>query len=91
MIPYSHNESATEFFYDGPFTLLRCALHTTWVKFPDNATEMELPWLNDSYVHLNGTNKTLHFKVCDNVKVFSLFNRFNSAYCRILPTLDLHV
>ena len=57
VIPYSHNEAATEFFYDSPFTLLRCALHTTWVKFPDNATEMELPWLNDSYVHLNGTNK----------------------------------
>ena len=58
-------------------------IQPSWVKFPDNATEMELPWLNDSYVHLNGTNKTLHFKVCDNVKVFSLFNRFNSAYCRI--------
>ncbi|CAB3995087.1 Hypothetical predicted protein [Paramuricea clavata] len=62
VIPYSHNEVATNFCYDDNPTLLRCALHKAWVKFPDNATEMELPWLNESYVHLNGSNKTLHFK-----------------------------
>jgi hypothetical protein len=76
VIPYGHNEPATEFCYDGPFTLLKCALHNAWVKFPDNATEMELPWLNDSYVHLNGTNKTLHFKVCEGFFSFYSFFKF---------------
>ncbi|CAB3995088.1 Hypothetical predicted protein [Paramuricea clavata] len=62
LIPYSHNESGAEFSYHDQYMFQRCALHNAWVKFPDNATEMEPPWLNKSYVHFNVSNKTLHFK-----------------------------
>ena len=63
VIPYSHNEEATNFSFEGNDKLEQCFLQNVLVKFPNNSTEIRLPWLNESYVHLNVSNNTLYFKV----------------------------
>jgi hypothetical protein len=40
-----------------------CTLTKALAKFPDNAREMELLWLDKSYVDLNVSNKDIYIKV----------------------------
>jgi hypothetical protein len=63
---YSQQDSATQFNdVDNPNVALEsCSLNKAKAKFPDQAEQMELQWLNESYVDLTIANgKTLHFKV----------------------------
>ena len=64
-IPYTPNEPATKFTdqQQPNRALTSCSLLKARVKFPDNLTEMELQWLDESYVDLTVLNKELHFKV----------------------------
>ncbi|CAB4026456.1 Hypothetical predicted protein, partial [Paramuricea clavata] len=68
LIPHSQKEQATKFsdFGEPKIVIKNCSLPTNGkpvlVKFPDNATEMELQWLDQSYVDLNVSNKVLYFK-----------------------------
>ena len=41
------------------------------VKFPDNTTELEQQWLDESYIDLMVFNNTLQFKVRKNRMLFS--------------------
>lgn len=71
LIPYSHNDRSAKFTVRSDIvnTLLRCDLLMVYgkgksqVKFPDNATEMKLPWLARSYVNFTVSNRDLYFKV----------------------------
>ena len=65
LIPYTPNEQATKFTdqQQPNRALTSCSLRKARVKFPDNLTEMELQWLDESYVDLTVLNKALHFKV----------------------------
>jgi hypothetical protein len=40
-----------------------CSLRKVLIKFQDKATEMELPWLDKSYVDLDVSNNDMYFKV----------------------------
>jgi hypothetical protein len=63
---YSKQDSTTQFNdVDNPNVALgSCSLNKAKAKFPDQAEQMELQWLNRSYVDLTIANgKTLHFKV----------------------------
>lgn len=40
-----------------------CTLTKALEKFPDNAREMKLQWLDQSYVDLNVSNNNMYFKV----------------------------
>ena len=64
-IPYTPNEPATKFTdqQQPNRALTSCSLWKALLKFPDNVTEMELQWLDESYVNLTVLNKELHFKV----------------------------
>ena len=63
VIPYNHNDSATNFTFESNDTLQKCVLENVLVKYPNNCEEMELEYLNESYVNLNISNNTLYFKV----------------------------
>jgi hypothetical protein len=68
LIPHSLNESAIKFSdndNDNPnlARMKSCSLRKVLAKFPDNATEMELELLDESYVDLNVSNKDIFFKV----------------------------
>lgn len=41
-------------------------------KFPDNTTELEQEWLDESYIDLMVCNSTLHFKVSEVKMLFFL-------------------
>ena len=70
-IPYTTNIPVTTFTYQEQppnqqqltETSTNCSLRKALVKFPDKTTEIELQWLDESYVDLTVLNKTLHFKV----------------------------
>lgn len=74
LIPYSSSGPAAEFTADQQIlnkTLTsNCSLVKALVKFPDDVEEMELQWLNESYVDLVILNKTLQFKVRTYTMVF---------------------
>jgi hypothetical protein len=73
IIPYSHKEPETEFsFFWENSVLLKCYLRNVLAKFPDNATDIELPWLSKSYIKLTVLKRTLYFKVSEGF--FSLFS-----------------
>ena len=69
-IPYTPNTPITTFTYQQqppnqqqlPEAQTNCSLRKALVKFPDKITEMEVQWLDESYVDLTVLNKTLHFK-----------------------------
>ena len=67
VIPYSHNDPRTKFTHESVETLLHCNLLTQTarpqVKFPVNTTEMDIKWLDKSYVNFTVSNKNLYFKV----------------------------
>jgi hypothetical protein len=63
VIPYNHNDSATNFTFESSDTLQKCVLENVLVKYPNNCKEMELEYLNESHVNLNISNNTLYFKV----------------------------
>ena len=74
VVPYSHNDRATEFEYLIPLmkTLTHCFLAKSTkvkVKFPNNATEMKVEWLNGSYVNLAVSDNNLFFKVRELIAV----------------------
>jgi hypothetical protein len=50
-----------------------CSLRNVLVKFPDNAAEIELQWLDESYFDLNLFNNELYFKVCKWIHSYSKF------------------
>ncbi|CAB4038763.1 Hypothetical predicted protein [Paramuricea clavata] len=64
LISYKRGESARKFSdIDNPKVVMNsCSLRHTQVKFPDNATEMEQQWLDESYVDLNVSNNAIYFK-----------------------------
>ena len=60
VIPYNHEGPVTKFSHHDQ--VFNCSLKKALVKFPHNATEVELQWLNESYVDLSIKNNTMHFK-----------------------------
>ncbi|CAB4033804.1 Hypothetical predicted protein, partial [Paramuricea clavata] len=60
VLPHSHKDPATTFLHTQQ--IFSCSLTKAQAKFPDNATEIELQWLNESYVDLNVSNNNLYFK-----------------------------
>ncbi|CAB4043521.1 Hypothetical predicted protein, partial [Paramuricea clavata] len=64
LIPYNKNEPTRKFFdINNPTVVMKsCSLREILVKFPDNATEMELEWLDESYVDLNVLSDNIYFK-----------------------------
>ena len=66
LIPYNKGKLAEKFSdIDNRRAMMKsCSLRNVLVKFPDNAAEMELQWLDESYVGLNVFNNELSFKVC---------------------------
>jgi hypothetical protein len=65
LIPYDQMETATKFSdIDNKKLLMKsCTLTKALEKFPDNAREMKLQWLDQSYVDLNVSNNNMYFKV----------------------------
>ena len=63
LIPYSHNDPPTKFTPRSVKMLLNCTLLRTGVKFPGNTSEMDIQWLDRSYVNFTVSNKDLYFKV----------------------------
>lgn len=65
LIPYSHNTPPEKFtdLQNRNKPLTSCTLQKVLVKFPDNVTEVEQDWLNESYVDLTISDKRLYFKV----------------------------
>ena len=68
VIPYSHNDVVTQVkFSSRSEKILRyCSLSKqtkSTVKFPNSSKEMEMQWLNNSYVNLTVSGNTLFFKV----------------------------
>ena len=65
VIPYRHNTLVTEFkIANRRFTYCTLPLSTkSKVKFPGDGTEMEIPWLNKSYVNLTASGDKLFFRV----------------------------
>ncbi|CAB4042024.1 Hypothetical predicted protein, partial [Paramuricea clavata] len=63
VIPYSPKDQAIQFSYDIRNTIFQqCSLEKALAKFPENNTEMELQWLNESYINLTVSSKILYFK-----------------------------
>ena len=64
-LPYKKNEPARKFFVkDNPTVVMKnCSLRKVLIKFPEKAREMELPWLDESYVDLNVSNNVMYVKV----------------------------
>ena len=65
VIPYLHDSLVSEFEIVNK-TFSHCYLSERIkfkVKYPDNATEIEMEWLNKSYVDLTVSGNKLHFKV----------------------------
>ena len=63
LIPYSHNEPATQF--SQPNAMTNCSLRkkeNNQVKFPNITNNMELQWLDDSYVQFSVSINALFFK-----------------------------
>ena len=73
-MPHSHNVPATQFRHSNRSMIFKfCRLPRSTkpkVKFPDNSTEMEIEWLNGSYVNFTMSGDTLSFKVCKFIAVF---------------------
>jgi hypothetical protein len=68
LIPHSQEEPATKFSdFGNPHIMMKsCFLKKgklVLVKFPENAKEVELQWLDQSYVDFNVSKKVLYFKV----------------------------
>ena len=65
LISYNTNKPVRKFFdKDNPTVVMKsCSLRKVLVKFPDKAAEMELQWLDESYVDLDVSNNDLYFKV----------------------------
>ena len=77
VIPYSHNGPPTKFTHKSVKTLLRCTLLTRpkarpQVKFSEYTEEMDLQWLDPSYVNFTVSKKDLYFKVCYWIRLFSV-------------------
>lgn len=67
VIPYLHDTPVSEFEIVNK-TFSHCNLSEMIkfkVKFPDNATEIEMEWLNKSYVDLTVSGNKLNFKVSE--------------------------
>ena len=64
LIPYSHNDPPTKFTPKSVKMLLRCTLRRTGsqVKLPGNTSEMDIQWLDRSYVNFTVLSKDLYFK-----------------------------
>ncbi|XP_028407910.1 uncharacterized protein LOC114530541 [Dendronephthya gigantea] len=70
-IPYTHNDKATEFSYlnDDPDVVLKsCSFKKAWAKFPGSSDEKEQLWLNESFVDIKVSRKSLCFKWRKSVK-----------------------
>jgi hypothetical protein len=63
--PYSQNKPNRKFSdIDNPTVMMKnCSLRKVLVKFPDKAREIELQWLDESYVDLNVSSNDIYFKV----------------------------
>ncbi|CAB4044499.1 Hypothetical predicted protein [Paramuricea clavata] len=62
VIPHSPKDEAIQFSYDLRNTIFqKCSLEKAVAKFPDNVAEMDLQWLNESYIDLTVSSKTLYF------------------------------
>ena len=61
VLQYSHTHGATNFSQNEQLGL-GCSAEKILVKFPDNATEVELQWLNESYFNISVSGKDLLFK-----------------------------
>ena len=85
VIPYGPNNSATQFRHDRTVTLKSCTLEKALSKPPDNSKEMDLQWLNESFVNLTVVNNILHFKVC--YARFSNSLRIRKIFVYLLLTL----
>ena len=75
LVPYSHNDPPTKFTVDvnGVEMLLHCSVlnGTTrnkkarpQVKYPRYSKEMELNWMEKSYINFTVSKKDFFFKVC---------------------------
>lgn len=65
IIPYTDNGPATKFKYENPNVVLKsCSFRKAWAKFPHNRDKKELLWLNESFVDLEVSSKSLYLKVC---------------------------
>ena len=78
-ISFSHEDSETQFsLEDDPQlkiqALKSCSVMNARVKFADNVKDIELPWLNGSYVNLTVNNKTLLLKVRKSLFLYN-FNK----------------
>ena len=65
LVPYNYENPATPFTdYDSANLVLKsCTLRLATVKIPNNTTEIEISWLNKSYVDLTVSDGTVLFKV----------------------------
>ncbi len=83
LIPFSNEEPATQFNQRNTFQ--NCFFLRITVKFPNNIKEMELQWLDESYVDLTISNKILYFKVWKStVNLFSLTMLKKECACQSL-------
>ena len=61
VIPHSKDELATNFSNVVPIS--DCFFENASAKFPDNAVEIKLQWLNKNYMEINSSGNELYFKV----------------------------
>ena len=81
LISYSHEEPATQFISGG--TILSCFLYSNakaQVKFPNNTKEMDLQWLDESYVNFTVSNNKLYFKVLKSTVMLASLTFFRICF-----------
>ncbi|XP_028407909.1 uncharacterized protein LOC114530540 [Dendronephthya gigantea] len=62
-IPYIDNGPAVKFNYeDSKVVVKSCSFKKAWITFPGQNRKDELPWLNESFVDLKVSSKSLYFK-----------------------------
>ena len=59
------NDNATFYLDEGIKNRSKCHKGVSWVKFPNNATEIKLNYLWHWTVELTKSNNELYFKVCE--------------------------
>jgi hypothetical protein len=83
LIPYSHEEPATQFISSS--TIFSCFLYShanskAQAKFPNNTKEMDLQWLDESYVNFTVSNNKLYFKVLKSTVMLASLTFFRICF-----------
>ena len=63
VIPNDRRQPKTEFNYKENVEYESCKFEKLEAKYPNNNTRIQIPWLNETYIQLTTSRKTLYFQV----------------------------